>query len=156
MRFQTSIGLVAIGLALCAGCETRPPGASDTSATEPAPLEPAPQAAAPAAPPEMVREEATVGVGKRGGDLPVEPRPVDIITTPTNVYFAAKEQIAFNIQVPQALDLYKASEGRGPQSEQEFFDKVIKANNIQLPELPEGHKYVFDVEQQQLMVEHPQ
>jgi len=34
-------------------------------------------------------------------------------------------------------------------------EKVIKANMIQLPELPEGHKYVYDPATKTLMVEKP-
>jgi len=34
-------------------------------------------------------------------------------------------------------------------------EKIIKANNISLPELPEGHKYVYDPKLEMLMVEKP-
>jgi hypothetical protein len=104
----------------------------------------------------MVREQARAGVGKRGGDLPAEPSPGAIITTPVDVYFRAQEQLVFNAQIPQAMQLFEASEGRPPQSEEEFLTRVIRENNIKLPELPAGHRYVYDVGQKQLMVEHPQ
>lgn len=151
--------MLALTLVVWFGCEppkstTEPAATEPTAETVEAPVEAAAPAAEPA--PEMVREEATVGVGKQSDPVPVEPTAGDIITTPINTYFIAKEQVAFNIQIPQAMSLFKASEGRSPESEQEFFDKIIKANNINLPELPEGHKYVYDVAAEQLMVEHPQ
>ena len=57
--------------------------------------------------------------------------------------------------MPQALQLFKATNGRAPNSEDEFMQQVIAANNIQLPQLPPGHRYVYDVAAEQLMVEHP-
>lgn len=137
------------------GCEApKPAGTSEPTVVEvPAVPEAVP---VPAAPPVMVQEKAQPGVGKRGGDIPAEPTAGAILTTPTNVYFRAQEQVVFNIQIPEALKLFKATEGRAPDSEEEFFAKIIKANNINLPELPAGHAYKYDVAQEQLMVEHPQ
>jgi hypothetical protein len=153
---QCSLLVVCLGaLTTLAGCEpprtssTSPGPAEDVAAPQPRP------AVEPAEPVEMVREPAAVGVGKRGEDIPAEPRPVDIITTPTNIYFQAQEQVVFQIQIPQAMSLYKASEGQAPRSEEEFFEKIIQANNIKLPELPSGHRYVYDPATEQLLVEHP-
>ena len=33
--------------------------------------------------------------------------------------------------------------------------KIIKANNIHLPELPDGDRYMYDPKTEQLMVESP-
>jgi hypothetical protein len=65
--------------------------------------------------------------------------------------------IAFEIMVPQALQLYAATEGNYPKTHQEFWEKVIVANQLetQLPQLPEGHRYVYDPEKKELMVERP-
>lgn len=157
------LGLSAVSsLGLCLGCEpppSAPPAETPAPAIE-APVAPAPIAVPPAAEeqpaPEMVREEAKAGVGKRGGDIPAEPTAGAIITTPTDVYFRAQEQFVFNVQIPQALQLFEASEGRPPRSEDEFMTRIVRDNNIVLPELPAGHKYVYDVEKKQLMVEHPE
>ena len=48
-----------------------------------------------------------------------------------------------------------ASEGRNPESHEEFMEKIVKFNQIKLPELPPGHKYVYDPATEQLMVERP-
>jgi hypothetical protein len=34
-------------------------------------------------------------------------------------------------------------------------EKIIKANRIRLPALPQGQRYVYDPKQEQLMVEKP-
>jgi len=57
--------------------------------------------------------------------------------------------------VPHALQLYEASNGAAPKTHDEFMENVIKANQIKLPVLPPGHKYVYDPETKQLMVERP-
>lgn len=145
-----TVGLVALSFTV--GCE--PPRTAP--APEPENIEPPAAVEQPAAEPKMVREQAKVGVGRRGGDIPTEPTPGAILTTPTNVYFQAQEQAAFNILIPQAMQLFEASEGRAPQSEEEYFTRIIRENNIKLPDLPDGHRYVYDVEKKQLMVEHPE
>ena len=81
--------------------------------------------------------------------------PPGIIVTPAKTYFIAKEKIKFEIEIPKALQLFDALEGRGPNTHEEFMEKVIKAYNIELPELPEGHKYVYDPMTKTLMVEKP-
>ena len=68
------------------------------------------------------------------------------------IMYRAKEHIAFDIQIPHALDLFKATEGRLPKSHEEFMERIIKENQIKLPPLPEGQRYVYDVKQGQLMI----
>ena len=111
------------------------------------------QPAPPAHPPpgvDTVQEKAQPGVTGKGQDYGGR-----LITTPVAAYFSTRERIVFNIQIPEALKLYKAFEGRAPKTHEEFMQKVIKDNSIRLPELPQDHRYVFDPETQQLMVEHP-
>jgi hypothetical protein len=95
-------------------------------------------------------KKAEVGVGEKGRGYGAGP-----IATPVATYFITRERIAFDIQVPHAMQLFKAMEGRMPKSHEEFMEKIIKANQIQLPKLPEGHRYVYDPKQEQLMVEQP-
>ena len=102
---------------------------------------------APAVTEEPAREKAEVGVGVKGQGL-----SEGIITTPAKAYFKTRERLQF-LQVEQALSLYKATEGRLPQSHEEFMEKVIKPNNINLPQLPAGSRYVWDPEKGELMVE---
>ncbi len=105
---------------------------------------PQPQAQPAAAP--AVRRKAAPGVtgkGNYGGG---------IITTPVSVYFRAQERIIFNIQIPEALKLYKATNEHAPKSHQEFMEKVIKANQITLPELRPGDRYLYDPQKEELFV----
>ena len=61
-----------------------------------------------------------------------------------------------SMQVTQAVNLYKATNGQAPRSQVEFMEKIIKANNISLPKLPNGHSYQYDTEKEQLMDRKPQ
>jgi hypothetical protein len=99
----------------------------------------------------MVREKAQAGVtgkGDYGGP--------GIVTTPISTYFQIRERAVFDIQMPQAMQLYEATNGAKPKTQDEFMRNIIQANMIKLPELPAGHKYVYDPQKGELMVEHPQ
>ncbi len=93
--------------------------------------------------------KAEVGVGAKGQNL-----QEGIITTPAKAYFQVRERLIFQ-QVDHALNLYRATEGRLPQTHDEFMQKVIQANQIRLPELPDGSRYVWDPAKGELMVERP-
>jgi hypothetical protein len=98
------------------------------------------------------REVAQTGVGEKG-----HIEGGGYLSATTNAYFRGKESLTFS-QVTHALQLYKFrvdGDGKGPQSHEEFMKEIIQANNIKLPELPPGDRYVYDVEKEQLMVEHP-
>ena len=144
------LGFVLCGAAGCllVGCgqPSQPVNLTPTSGT------PAGVVAAPAEPVPTVLEKAGVGSGLKGRSLD---QHEGIIVTPAKTLFAAKEKIKFEIEIPHTLNLYKALEGHAPKSHDEFMEKIIKANNIQLPELPEGHKYVYDPMTETLMVEKP-
>lgn len=134
-----------------AGCEPAPKPA-DTPPPEPqAPAAVDAAGLLPAAPVEMVQEKAEVGVGEKGNDL-----SEGLVSTPVKAYFRAQEQVAFNIQIPSNMQLFKATNGSAPKSHEEFMQKIIKEGMIKLPELPAGHSYLYDPATEQLMVEHPQ
>jgi hypothetical protein len=106
--------------------------------------------------PETVRVEAKAGVtgkgqyGQGGGE-----KPMDIITVPIGQYFQIKERIVFEIQIPEAMKLYKAQhDDQVPATYNDFMRDIIQTNMIKLPELPSSHKYVYDA-QNGLGVEHP-
>jgi hypothetical protein len=111
-----------------------------------------PPAAAATQQPETERVKAEKGVGIKGRSLD---QYEGVIVTPAKAYFSARERIVFEVQVPSALNLYKASEGQAPKSHDEFMEKIVQANQIKLPPLPQGHKYVYDPMTEQLMVERP-
>ena len=100
------------------------------------------------------RVEAKTGVAKSGRRLD-NPDLVGPIVAPARAFFRTKERMVFDIQIPQALSLYKASNGKFPETHEDFMTQIVKANRIKLPELPAGHRYEFDPEQGQLMVVRP-
>ena len=54
------------------------------------------------------------------------------------------------------MDLYKAdNDGKGPKTNEEFMQKIVKEGDIKLPKLPPDHKYQYDPETEQLMVLKP-
>ncbi|MCR4414843.1 MAG: hypothetical protein NUV77_20695 [Thermoguttaceae bacterium] len=121
----------------------------ETAVSGPMGVAPAsPSSPPPSAPPPAVKADAGVGAKGRGYGP-------GIITTPVATYFRAKEQIAFRIQIPDAMRLYKATNGSAPKTHEEFMEKIIKENRIALPELPPGHRYRYYPEQEELMVEQP-
>ena len=78
-----------------------------------------------------------------------------MIVQPARTLFAFKQRAVFEIQIPTAVKLFAATEGRKPNSHDEYMSKIIKANQIKLPELPAGQTYVYDPEQGELMVQKP-
>lgn len=97
-----------------------------------------------------VAQKAGVGVGIRGDSLRNEEGIGKIIASPAVTYFNVREKAVFEIQIPHALNLYKALEGKLPKSHEEFMDKIVKANGIQLPELKPGMKYRYRPDQGEL------
>jgi len=153
MNASNELILLTLGIAVLLGCNhTEPAGPS--SSPQPVVNAPPPPPPLPAAkPPEMVQKKAAVGVGEKGHyDAPVIVSP---IVVPVATLFAAKEKIAFEIEIPEAMKLFKATEDRVPKSHEEFMQRIIKENHIILPLLPEGHHYVYDPKRGELMVEQP-
>jgi len=66
-----------------------------------------------------------------------------------------RERIAKDIVIAQAVRLFEAENARYPKDHEEFMNKIIKANHIQLPALPGGWKYAYDVENHKLEVVRP-
>jgi hypothetical protein len=97
----------------------------------------------------VIREKADVGMGKKGH------YGKGFITTPLSTYWRSKEAIAFRIQVPKALSLYRATNGYFPKTQEEFVREILEPNQIKLPELPDDHRYVYDPETGELQVERP-
>ena len=97
-----------------------------------------------------VREKARRGMGKKGQGY-----GGGIITQPIATYFQTRDRIAFAVQIPHSMKLYKAMNGRYPKDLDEFMDKIIRLAGIDLPELPDGHRYVYDPKKGELLVERP-
>ncbi|MGA2797506.1 MAG: hypothetical protein ABSE63_08015 [Thermoguttaceae bacterium] len=130
-----------------------PPDEAFTAAEQkPVPPPKAKGPVSPTPPPGMTMEKAQVGSGDKGRGY-----GGGIIGTPVSTYFAAKERIMFEIQIPECLRAYKfENDFKGPKTNEEFMEKVIKKNGIQLPTLPPGHSYIYDPKEEQLMVIRPE
>jgi hypothetical protein len=101
---------------------------------------------------QMEQVKAERGVAAAGRSLDEH---AGLLVTPAKAYFSVRERAVFDIQIPEALKLFKATNGNGPRSHDEFMAQVIEANQIQLPELADGQRYVYDPQTEQLMVERP-
>jgi hypothetical protein len=132
----------------------QPPATEPAIEMELTPPAQAPSPAPPAAeiPADMERVKAEKGVGIKGRSLDEHQ---GMLVTPAKAYFSVRERVVFEIQIPEAVKLFKATNGNGPKSHDEFMAQIIDANQIQLPELPAGQRYVYDPEKEELMVERP-
>lgn len=98
---------------------------------------------------DTVREEAKVGMGKKGhygGE--------GVVVTPVEVYWRTGERIKL-LQIQDQLKKYKALHGEAPQSHEEFMEEIVKPLRIELPPLPPGERYIYVPEKETLMVEKP-
>ena len=118
MRNLTFLALTMLWFAGCGGKEPAAPAAPPRPVVNVPPLTPppappvpvaSPVPLAPIAPPPTVLKKAEKGVGDKGRGY-----GEGMVATPVAAYFAARERIAFDIQVPQALNLFKGEEGRAP------------------------------------------
>jgi hypothetical protein len=95
------------------------------------------------------REVAEVGVGKKGRNY-----GGGIITEPIRQSFRLRQRIVF-LKIDMDMRVFKAANERLPNSHEEFMEKIIKASDIPLPELPAGERFVYDPDRGELMVERP-
>ncbi len=114
-----------------------PPTGLDVDGLQSADSEPAPPPARP----------AEVGVGRKGHGYGTGP-----IAAPLAARWRAAERLVFDVQIPHAMNLFKATHGRAPDSHEEFVQEIIDFNRIDLPELPDGRQYRYDPDTEQLMV----
>lgn len=157
---RSIISASCISLLLATGCDTQ--GLVENKPAEPtaaAPAVAAPAVNAPAVNSPAVGgdvassgaagegQKAGVGVGIRGDSLRNEEGVGKMIAAPAVALFNAREKVVFEIQIPHALNLFKALEGRVPKTHEEFMQKIVQANGIQLPELKPGTRYRFRPDQ---------
>lgn len=69
--------------------------------------------------------------------------------------FYAEYEMVIN-SYKHALNLYWATNGEYPKTHEEFMDKIIKFNKIQLPELESGDEYLYDPEDHLLKIYRPE
>lgn len=135
---QSVLGVASLVTIGCGGAAPAPKAGPTAEVT----FKAAPQ-------PEMVREQAKVGMTGKGEGYGGDP-----ITEPVRQLWRVKEQIVL-LQIEKAVQLYETTENRKIASHDEFMDKIVKENNIPLPVLPPGHRYVYDTAKAELMVERP-
>ena len=116
----------------------------------------APQAAAKKEKPEPILGKKTQEIGEWDPEAGRKLREdggekTNIVNYPLQGAATAIHGVA-KIQVQHALTLFNATEGRYPKSHEEFMEKVIKANGIQLPEPVTSAEYQYDVENHELLV----
>ncbi|MDA7951831.1 MAG: hypothetical protein MPJ24_10130 [Pirellulaceae bacterium] len=95
---------------------------------------------------ELVKAE--VGVGKKTQNLSED----NIINASGHALIRSRKRLSF-LQVTHALNLYKGLHGTFPKTEEAFWEDVVKANQLVLPELDEGKEYVYDPKAGELFVE---
>lgn len=137
-----------IGSIALIGCGVQAPVSQPPTVQTPPVVAPPPIVAPP---PVTERIVAETGVGAKGRDY-----GGGVITEPVRQYFRVPQMAVFDIQIPHAMNLYKAlHDNKGPASHDEFMKEIIEANQLKLPNLPPGEKYVYDASTEQLMVERP-
>ena len=104
----------------------------------------------PAEPTETIKAEAGVAAAGRSLD-----QHEGLLVTPAKAYFAVREKTVFQIAIPHAIQLYKATEGKLPATFDELKQNILDPNKIKLPPLPPGHTYEWNAEEEQLMVRRP-
>jgi hypothetical protein len=174
---KISVIAFALAIGILAGCEESPSNKTPApSATPPVnstvqnnvpppPPPPPPESAKPIAPPAvttnvntaetpppgMTASKADVGSGDKGRGY-----GEGFVATPVATYFAARERIMFSITIPDYIRAFKFEHDmKGPKSNEEFMEKIVKKNHIDLPTLPPGYKYWYDAKNEELQVLRP-
>jgi hypothetical protein len=75
----------------------------------------------------------------------------DPVTAPLAAYQPMIQRIS-DIEITHAVRIFQALNDRYPKDYDEFMSKIIKENNIQLPQLPLSLAYQYDVENHKLVV----
>ncbi len=95
------------------------------------------------------RKKAEVGIGEKSQKI----KGSGYLPTVVRSRYRMEESIHLS-NARHALDLYKAShDGRGPKTHEKYMEKIIKENYVKLPKLPEGQRYRYDPDTEELMVE---
>ena len=101
----------------------------------------------------MILVDAAPGMSGKGNYNVSTNNPVSIIAVPISTMFRVQDQLVLG-QITQAMNLYQAEHGKFPATHEEFWERIILANNLQpnqppgrsprLPQLPDGQVYVYD------------
>ena len=75
---------------------------------------------------------------------------VNLITGAAGAYTPTISTIS-KLSIEKSLQLFEAIHERYPESHEEFMTEIIKKGGIQLPQLPAGQQYQYDVENHELV-----
>jgi hypothetical protein len=101
-----------------------------------------------------LQPKGTDDIGEFKGDRQVVKPKVKItnpITGPLEAFEPMKQQIA-QLGIEHAVNLFHALEGRYPKDHDEFMQRIIKENQMKLPEPARGFAYEYDVPNHTLVV----
>lgn len=152
--------LLIVAVVCIAGCDLANPKPRKEEPTPPPPVEPEPEKPAPKPEPTAKPESVTVELkpgftGKGQYGQGTGEKPADMITVPISQYFTVRERILL-MTIQDAENKYKAAnDDKLPETQDEYMEKVIKGSGVQLPDLSNGERYVYDPAQQKLMIEKP-
>jgi hypothetical protein len=128
-------------------------GGLDDLARGPAYSQPVQSTSQPADP-NLERVKAGKGVGIKGRSLD---EYEGIYVTSAKAFFSSKERIFFEIEFKANYDRWIILEDKVPQDFDELKARFLDPYGLtaKLPALPEGHKYVWNAQTQELEVERP-
>lgn len=73
------------------------------------------------------------------------------LTGALEAYEPLKEKVA-GLGIDHAVRMFHALEGRYPRDHDEFMQRIIKQNNLRLPNLPADREYQYDVSNHKLLI----
>lgn len=95
-------------------------------------------------------QRATSDLCKSGAKLRDNNDAQKIITGAPGVLLDVKSGAVLELQIPPAIQHFKATHGRVPKNHAEFVSGVLELNNLQLPQLIDGMVYQFNPEKEEL------
>lgn len=99
----------------------------------------------------LTKEVGEFKAGEGKAQVNSEVKYSNPITGALEAYDPMKQQIAEG-QVKQAVEMFRATEGRYPRDYAEFKSKVIGQYGLKVPTLGVGKRYEYDVENHKLIV----
>jgi len=104
--------------------------------------------------PNLERVKAGKGVGIKGRSLD---EYEGIIVTPAKTFFTAKERIFYEIEFPANYRLWRVQEEQAPKDFDELKARFLDPLGLtaKMPKLPDGHRYIWNPETEELEVERP-
>ena len=109
---------------------------------------------------EQPKEDKSI-VGKKTQDIgeanpnaeqaDLQVKPQDGLSAYPKAYGFAAGQLS-KLEIKRLVEMYRATHGDYPKDHETFMKEVIQQNNVELPVLPGGRQYQYDVENHELIV----